>query len=137
MCGSKRETRPTMRSSKRTASGFERAMRSTSTFKPCNRVWLQGFLLSQKSFDGGTCRRRNRRRKHFSAASVSLPRLSRLSPAIKHLRMTKAYLHHFSEYGRSDPFADGRTHLCQIICQKDVYMTPKIAKACRLSSLGV
>ena len=34
-------------------------------------------------------------------------------------------------------FADGRTHLCRIICQKDVYMTPKIAKACRLSSLGV
>ena len=34
-------------------------------------------------------------------------------------------------------FADGRTHLCQIICQKDVYMTLKIAKACRLSSLGV
>ena len=34
-------------------------------------------------------------------------------------------------------FADGRTHLCQIICQKDVYMTLKIAKACRISSLGV
>ena len=34
-------------------------------------------------------------------------------------------------------FADGRTHLCQIICQKDVYITLKIAKACRLSSLGV
>ena len=34
-------------------------------------------------------------------------------------------------------FADGRTHLCRIICQKDVYMTLKIAKACRLSSLGV
>ena len=34
-------------------------------------------------------------------------------------------------------FADGRTHLCQIICQKDVYMTLKIAKTCRISSLGV
>ncbi len=42
-----------------------------------------------------------------------------------HLRITQAYLHHFSEYGRSDPFADGRTHLCRIICQKDVYMTLK------------
>ena len=34
-------------------------------------------------------------------------------------------------------FADGRTHLCQIICQKDVYITLKIAKTCRISSLGV
>ena len=34
-------------------------------------------------------------------------------------------------------FADGRTHLCRIICQKDVYMTLKIAKTCRISSLGV
>lgn len=34
-------------------------------------------------------------------------------------------------------FADGRTHLSQIICQKDVYITPKIAKTCRISSLGV
>ena len=34
-------------------------------------------------------------------------------------------------------FADGQTHLCQIICQKDVYMTPKIAKTCRISDLEV
>ena len=84
-----------------------------------------------------TCRHRNRRREHFSAASVSLLPLSRVSPATKRLRITQAYLHHFSEYGQSGSFDNGRTHLCQIICQKDVYITPKIAKACRLSSLGV